>query len=377
MILIDVFKKLDDPRDNRGKKYKLEDLMIMTIYGILCGFTDFVNIADFLKLQEDYFTELLKLEYGTPSHDCLSDIFGAINPKKFMEVFVEWIEKIVENKSGLKISIDGKAVRSATDKLNGGNTPYIVSAFIGELGLSIGQVKVDDKSNEITAIPELLDLIDVAGATITIDAIGTQVDIAKKIIEKGAHYILDVKGNQKTLKNNIKGQFNKYNNLIGHEEVATKRTIEKDHGRIEIRNYYVTYNTSNIKDKENWGSVKALIYVRIERIVNDESTITDKYYICDYEISIDEVVETIRDHWNIETGLHWRLDVIFREDNSRNRINNSVHNLSMVRKFAFNLASLDDSFKPNTPLRRKITRYTFNFKMIERLLFNILPSKNQ
>ena len=174
MNLFERFEVLEDPRDIRGKKYKLIDILIMTIYGLLFGLKDFVNIADYMKLNEEYFTELLGLENGTPSHDCLSDIYARIDSKKFMEIFIKWTKDIVHKKTGKKISIDGKAVRSATDKINNGNIPYIVSAFIGELGLSIGQVKVDDKSNEITAIPELLDLIDIEGAIITIDAIGTQ-----------------------------------------------------------------------------------------------------------------------------------------------------------------------------------------------------------
>ena len=155
MNLFKRFEVLEDPRDIRGKKYKLIDILIMTIYGILCGLTDFTNIADFMKLKEDYFTKLLNLENGTPSHDCLSDIFARIDSKKFMKIFIEWIEEIVTSVEGTNISIDGKAVRGAVDKANGGNIPYIVSAFIGEIGLSIGQVKVNDKSNEITAIPEL------------------------------------------------------------------------------------------------------------------------------------------------------------------------------------------------------------------------------
>lgn len=377
MSLLEAFEKLEEPRDNRGKKYKLSDLMVMTVYGILCGFTDFVNIADYLKVNEKYFTELLDLEYGTPSHDCLSDIFAKINPQKFMELFVKWLETIVDYRIGSKISIDGKAVKSATDKINGGNTPYIVSAFIGSSGISLGQVKVNDKSNEITAIPELLELIDIKGAIITIDAIGTQEEIANKIVEKEAHYILDVKNNQKNLLKNIKKQFKKYNNLEGHKEVYTKRTLEKDHGRIEERKYYLTYNINLIEDIEKWKTVKSIVYVRIEKIMNDETIITDKYYICDYEISIDEFEETVRDHWNIETGLHWKLDVIFREDDSRSRIGNSIHNLSLVRKIAFNLTNLDDSFKLKTPLRRKITRYLFDFSRIERLLFEVIPKVNR
>ena len=141
MNLFERFEVLEDPRDTRGKKYKLIDILIMTIYGLLCGLKDYTNIADFMKLKEDYFTKLLRLENGTPSHDCLSDVFGAIDSKKFMEIFIEWTKEIVKNKTGKHISIDGNAIKSATDKINNGHIPYIVSAFIGEIGLSIGQGK--------------------------------------------------------------------------------------------------------------------------------------------------------------------------------------------------------------------------------------------
>ena len=375
MNLFDRFEVLEDPRDIRGKKYKLIDILIMTIYGLLCGLTDYVNIADFLKLKEDYFIKLLNLENGTPSHDCLSDIFARIDSKKFMEIFIEWTKEIISNKSEKKISIDGKAVKSATDKINNSNIPYIVSAFIGELGISIGQVKVDDKSNEITAIPTLLDLLEINDAIVTIDAIGTQEEIVNKIVDKHAHYVLPVKENQRELRKQIKSQFDSYNNLKGNNEVIYQKTIEKDHGRIEEREYYLCYNISKIKDKEKWKTVNAIAYMRVLRTTNDETTITDNYYIIDHKITIEKLIETIRDHWSIECGLHWKLDVILDEDHSRNRINNSINNLSIIRKIIFNLASMDNRFG-KVPLQRKLTRYMLDFTNIEKLIFEVIPNIN-
>lgn len=373
MNLFERFEVLEDSRDERGKKYKLIDILIMTIYGLLCGLKDFTNIADFMKLKEDYFTKLLNLENGTPSHDCLSDLYASIDPKQFMKIFIEWTKDILEKKTGKKISIDGKAIKSATDKINNGNIPYIVSAFIGEIGLSMGEVKVDDKSNEITAIPELLDLLDIEGATITIDAIGTQEDIVNKIVNKGGHYVLPVKDNQRILKKEIKSQFDSYNNLLGNPEVFHKSTVDKDHGRIEEREYYLTYNTSKITDKEKWNTVNAVAYMRVTRTERDETTITDNYYIIDNKIEIDKLIDAIRDHWNIECGLHWRLDVILDEDHSTNKVGNSIENLSIIRKIIFNLASLDNRFG-KVPLQRKLTRYMLDFENIEKLIFEVIPS---
>lgn len=373
MNLFERFEVLEDSWDERGKKYKLIDILIMTIYGLLCGLKDFTNIADFMKLKEDYFTKLLNLENGTPSHDCLSDLYASIDPKQFMKIFIEWTKDILEKKTGKKISIDGKAIKSATDKINNGNIPYIVSAFIGEIWLSMGEVKVDDKSNEITAIPELLDLLDIEGATITIDAIGTQADIVNKIVNKGGHYVLPVKDNQRILKKEIKSQFDSYNNLLGNPEVFHKSTVDKDHGRIEEREYYLTYNTSKITDKEKWKTVNAVAYMRVTRTEQDETTITDNYYIIDNKIEIDKLIDAIRDHWNIECGLHWRLDVILDEDHSTNKVGNSIENLSIIRKIIFNLASLDNRFG-KVPLQRKLTRYMLDFENIEKLIFEVIPS---
>lgn len=372
--LFEEFEVLEDPRDIRGKKYKLIDILIMTIYGILYGLKDYTNIADFMKLKEEYFTELLGLENGTPSHDCLSDIYARINAEEFVKIFVEWTKKIVSEKTGKVISIDGKAVKSATDKINGGNIPYIVSAFLGDVGISIGQVKVEDKSNEIVAIPSLLDLIDIEGATITIDAIGTQEEIVNKIVEKKGHYVLKVKDNQKELKKDIKRYFDKQYNLYGNNEIQYCKSREKDHGRGEKREYFLSYDVSFIKDKTKWKTVKAICYVIVTNMQGEEVKITENYYIIDYQIPIERLVYVIRDHWNIECGLHWRLDVIMDEDHSRNRVGNSIENLSLLRKIVFNLVSLDKTFGEKVPMQRKLTRYMLDDKNIENLIFKVIPT---
>ena len=372
--LFNHFELLEDPRDIRGKKHELINIMIMTIYGILCGYTDFTNLADFLKVHEDYFTNLLNLEHGTPSHDTLSKVFSIIDSKKFLELFIEWINQIIKG-NGLHVSIDGKAVKSARDKINGGNTPYIVSAFLSDIGISIGQVKVDDKSNEITAIPELIDLLDIEGKIITIDAIGTQENICNLITSKNkkGNYILKVKDNQKDLKDDIKTYFN-----LGLKRDDTNIAIwetdyEKDHGRIEKRTYYLSYEIDCISDKDKWKSVKAIGRIDVKRIENNNEKITKHLFILSDTFNIQTFINTTREHWNIECGLHWRLDVILDEDHSRNREGNSINNLSLIRKIVFNLARLDKSMGDKLTLKQKMTRYTSNFNNIENLIFNVIP----
>lgn len=372
--LFNHFELLEDPRDIRGKKHELINIMIMTIYGILCGYTDFTNLADFLKVHEDYFTNLLNLEHGTPSHDTLSKVFSIIDSKKFLELFIEWINQIIKG-NGLHVSIDGKAVKSARDKINGGNTPYIVSAFLSDIGISIGQVKVDDKSNEITAIPELIDLLDIEGKIITIDAIGTQENICNLITckSKKGNYILKVKDNQKDLKDDIKTYFN-----LGLKRDDTNIAIwetdyEKDHGRIEKRTYYLSHEIDCISDKDKWKSVKAIGRIDVKRIENNNEKITKHLFILSDKFDIQTFINITREHWNIECGLHWRLDVILDEDHSRNRQGNSINNLSLIRKIVFNLARLDKSMGDKLTLKQKMTRYTSDFNNIENLIFNVIP----
>lgn len=372
--LFEHFEIIDDPRDIRGKKHELINIIIMTIYGILCGYTDFTNLADFLKVHEEYFTNLLSLKYGTPSHDTLSNVFSIIDTKTFLSIFIDWIKDIIKN-NGVHLSIDGKAIKSARDKINGANTPYIVSAFLSDIGISVGQLKVDDKSNEITAIPELIELLDIEGKIITIDAIGTQEEICNLITskEKGGDYILKVKDNQKDLKDDIKTYFD-----LGLKRDDTNIAIwetdyEKDHGRLEKRVYYLSYETDCISNKNKWKSVKSIGRIDVYRMENGKEKITKHYYIMSKNFSLETFIKTTREHWNIECGLHWRLDVILDEDHSRNRVGNSIDNLSLIRKIVFNLTKLDKSMGEKLTLKQKMTRYTSDFKNIENLIFNVIP----
>ena len=376
-ILYNRFEILEDPRDIRGKRHALNNILIMTIYGILCGYTDFTNLAFFLKVHEEYFTNLLSLENGTPSHDTLSNVFSIIDSKKFLEIFIDWIKEII-GKNGIHLSIDGKAIKSARDKMNGGNTPYIVSGFLADIGISVGQVKVDNKSNEITAIPELIELLDIEGKIITIDAIGTQENICNLITskDKKGEYILKVKDNQKDLKDDIKTHFDLGLKRDDSSIAIWENDYEKDHGRIEKRTYYLSYEVDCISDKEKWKSVKAIGRIDVKRIENNKEKITKHYYILSKKIDVETFIKTTREHWNIECGLHWRLDVILGEDHSRNRDGNSINNLSLIRKIVFNIARLDKSMGEKLTLKQKMTLYTSNFQNIENLIFNVIPYSN-
>lgn len=372
--LFNHFEILEDPRDIRGRKHELIDILIMTIYGILNGYTDFDNMADFLFVHNNYFIELLNLKNGTPSHDTLSRVFSIIDSQKFLSIFIKWINEIIE-KNGVHMSIDGKAIKSARDSINGGNTPYIISAFLSDIGISVGQVKVDDKSNEITAIPELINILDIQDKIITIDAIGTQESICNLITsnEKKGNFILKVKDNQKELKDDIKTYFDLGLKRDESDIAIWETDWEKDHGRFEKRTYYLSYDISAISDNNKWKSVKAIGRIDVKRIQNNKEKITKHYYILSDIFKIDTFIKITRGHWNIECGLHWKLDVILDEDHSRSRIGNSINNLSLIRKIVFNLARLDNSMGNNLTLKKKMTRYTSDFKNIENLIFNVIP----
>lgn len=376
--LINIFSELEDPRDNRGKKHELIHVIVLAIYGILCGYTDFTNMAYFLKKNEDKLSKELNLLNGIPSHDTFSFVFRLINPDTFMKLFIRWTKQVVEKKSlnNSHIAIDGKAIKSATDKVNNGNIPYIVSAFLTEAGISIGQVKVNDKSNEITAIPDLLDLIDIKDSTITIDAIGSQRQIVEKIIDKQGNYCLSVKENQRALHNDIKNYFDAF--IDDKEElqrINTYETVEKSHGRIETRKYYISDNLYYINDADKWKDLSAIGMVIQTR--EEKGTVSKEthYYILNKFIDASKFGEYVRKHWSIENNLHWVLDVIFDEDHSTAKKDSAIQNLATIRKIAFNLTKLDPLMKDKTT-KKKIIDYTFDFDNFKRLIYDVIPNNN-
>jgi len=372
--MIEIFEELEDPRDTRGKRHKLVDIIVMSIYANICGNNDCENIADWLELRARYFIELVDLENGIPSADTFSRVYRVINPDKFTEMFAEWVRGVAGE--GKQIAVDGKAVKSAADRIHGGNTPYIVSAFLTDIGISIGQVKCDDKSNEISAMPDLLEILGISGCIITIDAIGTQTDIATKIVGKEGHYCLTVKENQGNLYKDIAEYF-EFAATDEEENAKIKRhsTICGEHGRIEKRKYAVVndeYLKNYINDRNQWKNLKSVGMVENTRIIGEKTTIQRKYYIMDIDVTAEKFAEITRSHWQIENGLHWILDVHFKEDLSKSKEDYSIFNLSLLRKICYNLIKLDTSFG-KISFRKKLNRYTYDFELFHNLIFNVIP----
>jgi predicted transposase YbfD/YdcC len=378
------FDELEDFRDRRGLRHDLTNIIVMTIYGILLGYSDAESIAFFLELKQDYFAEFLDIPYGTPSADTLLRVYALIPPEKFMEMFSNWVSDIIklksksndDSKSKTLISIDGKAVRSATDKINDGNIPYVVSGFLTDLGVSIGQIKVDDKSNEITAIPDLLDLIDIKDCIITIDAIGCQKKIVDKIVENEGHYCISLKKNQKLLYTDVAEYFQFALDYPPERKLLkTAYTLEQGHGRIERREAYLTNDISFLNEKDQWRNLKMIGMTRNYREINGEVSVQDKYYILDQELSPEKFLEVCRKHWQIENNLHWILDVHFKEDSSRSRVQNSIENLALLRKICYNLVKLDTSFG-KISFKKKMIMYNHDWNNLKRLIFEVFPAQD-
>ena len=368
------FSDLVDSRDNRGLRHTLVDIVVMSIYAVLCGYTDAENMAFFMKLQEPYFSKMLDLKYGVPSADTLLRVFAIIEPEKFMQMFYQWIRDVLSaiqknNESELQhIAIDGKAVRAAAVK--GGNIPYIISAYLENYGLSIGQLKVGEKTNEIKEIPKLLKELDITDCVITIDAIGCQKQIAKQIIDQKGHYCLAVKTNQAILYEEIKEYFS-YAEKEEAKKLSTYETLEKNHGRIEKRKYWISSDIGYLTGKEKWKNLKTIGKVESIREMDEKRSFETRYYILDQEMTAEEMSRIVRGHWGIENNLHWVLDVHFREAACKIKAEKAMQNLSLIRKICYNLMKLDKRFdkKKKMTYKKMSMLYTYHLEYVQELIF--------
>lgn len=338
------FSKLKDPRINRRRRHLLMDIIVIAICGVICGCDDWQQIEVFGKNRKDWLKQFLKLPNGIPSHDTFERVFDRLDPAAFGRCFRDWMNALCEELSLKHIAIDGKTLRSSgRGKLK---ALHLVSAWATANQLSMGQVAVDDKSNEITAIPELLELLCVKGALVTIDAMGCQKDIAAKIVERGGDYILTVKDNQPTLLADIQ------ESLIQAIETEfegldhdTFTTTDKGHGRRETRTYTIITNPQTLTEKELWKDLKVIGMCESTRIVGNPATAPEsvtesteiRYFIGSRDASAKTYGNALRGHWGIENTLHWQLDVGFGEDDNRVSKRNGAENLALVRRLALSL----------------------------------------
>lgn len=358
------FESLSDPRSHINKLHELNDILFIGLTSVLCGADTWKQMEEFAIAREDFLKKHIDLSNGIPSDDTINRVFSAIDTEEFEACFIKWVSATFPliGKKGV-IAIDGKTVRGA--KSSGKKSPiHIVSAWSSQLNIALGQKKVSEKSNEITAIPELLDILDTKNSIITIDAIGTQTSIAKKIIEGGADYILAVKENQLQLLEDIQDEFR------FSKTISSNASINGDHGRIESRNCSVIDNfqfldTSN----EKWTELNQIIRIESTREFKGGKHNTEKsvrYYISSLDLSPEEYQKHIRSHWGIENKLHWVLDVGFSEDASRKRKENAAQNFSILLKIALNLLKQDKKTKQGIAGKR--LKAAWNNSYLEQIL---------
>lgn len=343
--LISQLGDITDPR--RGEPtYPLVNILFMTICAVVAGADDFVAIARFARTKEEWLAKFLDMSAGVPSHDRFNAILNAIKPEEFEPMLLAWLTELHQITDGQVIAIDGKTLRRSYDTATGKAAIHMVSAWATANHISLGQTVVDAKSNEITAIPKLLEIIEVSGGLITIDAMGCQTQIAEKIIEVGADYCLAVKGNQPTLHNGIQAFFlDHFEDHFTRIKVAEHHTKETSHGRIDDRSYYLCEIPSDLPDASRWKNL-AGIGVSInhtERPKGDKVAV--RFYITSKMLSGHNFAMAVRDHWGIENHCHWQLDVTFGEDQCRIRKGHGDENFSTLRRTALSLLKQEKTAK--------------------------------
>ena len=348
------FSRLDDPRVERTKAHLLVDIVVIAICGVLCGAESWVDIENFGRAKRKWFKRFLALPNGIPSHDTFGRVFGRLDADQFERCFLSWIQAVSEVFDGQVVAIDGKTLRRSHDKTLGKSAIHMVSAWALENQLVLGQLKVAEKSNEITAIPDLLQALALAGCIVTMDALGCQTEIAEQIIAQEADYVLALKENQGTLYAAVKDLFD-YAEETAFADCDYHKTVNKGHGRIEIRECWTITKPdffAYLPDYSAWPSLHTLVMVRAERRVGSAITLTTRYYISSLTTEAKHHLHVIRSHWGIENQVHWVLDVAFREDDSRIRKDNGPQNFAILRHIALNLLKQEKTAKCGVKAKR-------------------------
>lgn len=333
----------------------MTDLLVISICGFICGIDNWVELEEFGEIREDWFRTFLELPNGIPSHDTFGRFFAAMNPEAFSRCFTRWMSSVAEVTDGEVVAIDGKTLRRSFDRASSKAAIHMVSAWAAGNGVVLGQVKVDEKSNEITAIPKLLEILHLEGCIVTIDAMGCQKAIVKDIIDKGADYVISLKGNHETLHENVADFFTEAR-AEGFETVpyVYTETMEKEHGRLERRRYWLSAKLDWLREKDDWAGLQSVGMVEATREVNGVSSREVRYFISSLDGSdAQKFARGVRSHWSVENNLHWVLDVAFDEDNSRVRKDYAPENMAVLRHIALNLLKADTTTRAGIKTRRK------------------------
>lgn len=333
------FQNLKDPRrETLNRRHNFLDLLIISICGAICGANDWVAVSSFGRAKKEWFETFLELPNGIPSHDTFTDVFAKIDPEQFRACFISWISDLAELLPGDVVAIDGKTLRRSYDTKDSRKPIHMVSAWACRNSLVLGQIRTAEKSNEITAIPQLLEVLELTGCIVTIDAMGCQKKIADKIREKGADYLLALKENHPKLLEAVENRFHTAaERRFNGYEIDFAETEDRNHGRNEYRRCWVESDISWLEQRGEWKDLQSVIMIESERHVNGDISIEYRYYLSSAETDAAEFLMATRQHWGIENSLHWVLDVAFREDDARNRKKNSAENSAILRHIALNL----------------------------------------
>jgi predicted transposase YbfD/YdcC len=334
------FRDLPDPRQARLCAHDLIDIIVIAICAVVSGQYAWTEIAFYGQDHYAWLKTFLRLRNGIPSHDCFRYVFSRLNPQAFQHCFTAWIEALSQVTDLKHIAIDGKALRGSRG--NGQAALHLVSAWASQNHLTLGQVAVQDKSNEITAIPRLLQILELQGAIVTIDAIGCQKNIAAQIRDQGGDYVLAVKENQPHLLEDIQQTLTEHlDQRAAPDDSQCYETVDHGHGRQEVRTYTLVTDLELIRDRELWQDLYAVCLAVSERTVAGETSVEARYYMGSLKGTVADYATVIRDHWGIENGCHWVLDVTFREDARRNRVEHGAENLAWLRRMALSLLKND------------------------------------
>jgi len=375
-VFNEYFSHINDPRQAHKIKHLLSEILFITVLAVIAGADDFNEIEKYCKTKYKWLSIFLKFPGGIPSHDTFNRVLCIIDADQFQQFFVDWVSdirtgiepddnKIKELEKDI-ISVDGKTVRRSKDDNNGKKAIHMVSAFSSKSGLVLGQQKCFEKSNEITAIPALLTVLLIKGAIITIDAMGCQKKIAKKIIKKEADYVLAIKGNQPNLFKEVIDMFEKIKTPeFERYKYQTETEVGKDHGRIETRECVTINNLDWLLETKQWMGIKSIAKVTatVWHQASGKETVEERYYISSLTGNAALINRAVRKHWYVENKLHWVLDVIFKEDYSRVRTGNGAENLTTIRKIALNTIRMDNSVKTSIKNKRKMCGWDDNYAL--------------
>ena len=350
------FEAVPEPRVERTRLHPLMNILVIALLAMICVGDGWEDMEEFGLAKKAWLGTFLDLRHGIPSADTFRRVLSAVDPKAFNACFIAWVQALAVWTAGKLVAIDGKTVRHSFDRATGQKALHVVSAWIAENRLTLGQIATEEKSNEITAIPQLLEMLDIRGATITVDAMGCQRAIAEKIIGQGADYIMGLKGNQGTAHKEVEEFFTEaHARDFKDVEHTFHETVDgSDHGRLEVRRAWASHEIGWFADLPKWRSLRSIIMIESERTVGDaETSIERRYYWSSHVLDAQTFAAMIRGHWGIENQLHWCLDVGFREDDSRIRTDHGPENLALLRKVAMNLAKSERTRKKGIQAKRK------------------------